>query len=81
VMHNVLFLRSPTKEKYLRWLAQAYPRYLPAYERAYSGRVYLSGRYRDHVREMVQRLRRKHGLTGHSYDDPKPPAQQMALWS
>jgi DNA repair photolyase len=82
VMHNVLFLRSPTKEKYLRWLAQAYPRYLPAYERAYSGRVYLSGRYRDHVREMVGRLRRKHDLAGSAYDvSTEQVGQQMALWS
>jgi DNA repair photolyase len=81
VMHNVLFLRSPTKEKYLRWLAQAYPRYLKAYEHAYAGRVYLSGRYRDHVREMVGRLRRKHGLGGDAEDSVRATEQQMALWS
>ena len=81
VMHNVLFLRSPTKEKYLRWLARAYPQYLKAYEHAYAGRVYLGGRYRDHVRDVVGRLRRKHGLTGHSYDLERAPAEQMALWS
>jgi DNA repair photolyase len=81
VMHNVLFLRSPTKEKYLRWLAQAYPRYLKAYEHAYAGRVYLSGRYRNHVREMVGRLRRKHGLGGDAEDSVRATEQQMALWS
>src|SRR5437867_844170 len=56
---NVLFLRSPTKEKYLRWLAAEHPRYLEAYERAYAGRVYLHGRYPDRLKEMVRRLRRK----------------------
>jgi len=81
MMHNVLFLRSPTKEKYLRWLARTFPRYLQAYERAYAGRVYLGGRYREHVREMVGRLRRKHGLTGHSEEEWRPPEEQMALWS
>jgi DNA repair photolyase len=81
VMHNVLFLRSPTKEKYLRWLARAYPRYLKAYEHAYAGRVYLSGRYREHVRDIVARLRRKHGLAGNSYDADRAPQEQMALWS
>jgi DNA repair photolyase len=78
MMHNVLFLRSPTKEKYLRWLAGAFPRYLKAYEHAYAGRVYLSGRYREHVRDLVVRLRRKHGLVGPSHEDMPPPAQQMA---
>jgi DNA repair photolyase len=82
MMHNVLFLRSPTKEKYLRWLATAFPRYLKAYEHAYAGRVYLSGRYREHVRELVLRLRRKHGFVGRSDEDgPSAPAEQMALWS
>jgi DNA repair photolyase len=81
MMHNVLFLRSPTKEKYLRWLAAAFPRYLQAYERAYTGRVYLSGRYREHVRDLVGRLRRKHGLLGHSEEELRPPQEQLALWS
>jgi len=79
---NVLFLRSPTKEKYLRWLAADYPRYLEAYERAYAGRVYLNGPYRDRLKEMVGRLKRKHGF--HEKDgDGRSPAgvpEQMRLW-
>jgi DNA repair photolyase len=81
MMHNVLFLRSPTKEKYLRWLADTFPRYLRAYEHAYAGRVYLSGPYREHVRAMVSRLRKKHGLDGHSEEELRPPEEQMALWA
>lgn len=80
MMHNVLFLRSPTKEKYLRWLARAFPRYLEAYQRAYAGRVYLAGRYREHVRALVARLRDKHGLVGHDEEDYPPPPQQLAFW-
>jgi DNA repair photolyase len=81
MMHNVLFLRSPTKEKYLRWLESAFPRYLPAYESAYRGRVYLTGRYRQHVRALVGRLRRKHGLSGYSEEEFPTPPQQLAIWS
>ena len=81
MMHNVLFLRSPTKEKYLRGLAAAFPRYLEAYERAYAGRVYLGGRYRDHVRALVARLRRKHGFVGHTEEELRPPEEQMPLWT
>ena len=66
---NILFLRSPTKEKYLRWLAAEYPRYLEAYERAYAGRVYLHGPYCDRLREMVGRLKRKHGFHDRDGDD------------
>ncbi len=59
---NVLFLRSPTKEKFFRWLEREFPRYREAYARAYDGRVYLRGAYRDRLGEKVQRLARKHGF-------------------
>jgi len=59
---QLLFLRSPTKEKYLRWLAAEFPRYLEAYRQAYDGRVYLGGRYRDRIRALMARLRQAHGL-------------------
>jgi DNA repair photolyase len=58
----VLFLRSPTKEKYLRWLEAEFPRLLDAYRAAYHGRVYLRGGYRRRIEERVRRLREKHGL-------------------
>jgi DNA repair photolyase len=79
---NVLFLRSPTKEKYLRWLGAEYPRYLEAYERAYAGRVYLHGPYRDRLSDMVRRLKRKHGFMEENGDDRGPAAapEQLGLW-
>ena len=78
---NVLFLRSPTREKYLRWLEAEFPRYLEAYRRAYEGRVYLRGPYRQRIDEMLRRLRRKHG-----FEEPRPFRQyegravQLALF-
>jgi DNA repair photolyase len=79
---NVLFLRSPTKEKYLRWLGAEYPRYLEAYERAYAGRVYLHGSYRDRLSDLVRRLKRKHGFMEENGDDRGPAAapEQLGLW-
>jgi len=59
---NLLFLRSPTREKYLRWLSASFPEHLDAYLRAYRGRVYLGGRYREGVLRRVRRLRLKHGF-------------------
>lgn len=80
---NVLFLRSPTKEKYLRWLAAEFPQYLEAYRRAYAGRVYLGGRYRRWLEERLSRLRDRHGFT-HREAEPEwartPPAEQFRLW-
>ncbi len=83
---TLLFLRSPTKEKYFRWLEAEFPRYLEAYRRAYDGRVYLGGVYRARIRGLVERLRCKHGFD--SVPDDKgatarfdlPPAQ-LSLWS
>ena len=80
---NVLFLRSPTREKYLRWLAAEFPRYLEAYQRAYAGRVYLGGRYRRWIDERLSRLRAKHGF-GPRDDEPAwsapARAEQLGLW-
>jgi DNA repair photolyase len=82
MFHNILFLRSPTKEKYLRWLAEAFPRHLQAYERAYAGRVYLDGRYAEWLRARVRRLRAKHGFEDAFPREPAParPAVQLPLW-
>jgi DNA repair photolyase len=80
---GTLFLRSPTREKYLRWLAAEFPRYLEAYQRAYAGRVYLGGRYRRWIDERLARLCASHGFDRR--DDelawiPPRRAQQLDLW-
>jgi DNA repair photolyase len=59
---NILFLRSPTREKFLAWLRQEFPRYLPAYERAYAARAYVGGAYERRIGAMLERLRAKHGF-------------------
>jgi len=66
---NVLFLRSPTKEKFLRWLAAEFPGYLEAYRRAYGERVYLRGPYRDRIEARVRALKEKHGFVPAERDD------------
>jgi DNA repair photolyase len=78
---NVLFLRSPTKEMYLRWLRQEFPRFVPAYEHAYENNAYLKGRYRDAIDERVKRLKKKHGfLSGRDLPEEPGPATQRTLW-
>jgi len=76
---NVLFLRSPTKEKFLRWLAAEFPAYTEAYSDAYSERVYLRGRYRDTIDARVRALRTKHGFLDRD-DDDRPDPEQMSLF-
>ncbi len=78
---NVLFLRSPTREKYLRWLETDFPRYLEAYRKAYQGRVYLGGAYRQRIRERLFRLQEKHGFeTSDGEEDEPRPARQLLLF-
>lgn len=82
---NVLFLRSPTKEKYLRWLEAEFPRYLEAYRRAYADRAYLGGRYRHWIDERIGRLREKFGFVSRNEAQPargrQQRAEQLRLWN
>jgi DNA repair photolyase len=79
---QVLFLRSPTREKYLRFVEAEFPRYLEAYRNAYQGRVYLGGRYRERIRGTIARLKAKHGFVDGDDEDegPPKPAEQLPLW-
>jgi DNA repair photolyase len=81
----LLFLRSPTREKYLRWLASAFPRYLEAYEQAYATRAYLGGAYRQRLQALLERLRLQHGFQKAWSDEfeaarPAKP-RQLSLWA
>ena len=83
--HVLLFLRSPTREKYLRWLGSAFPRYLEAYEAAYSTRAYLGGAYRRRIDVLLERLRERHGLAKawseeRAAERPRR-AEQLPLWA
>jgi DNA repair photolyase len=80
---SLLFLRSPTREKYFDFLAAEFPRYLAAYRRAYAERSFLSGPYRQRVEAMVKRLREKHGLLSVGSAESgayAPPPRQLALF-
>jgi DNA repair photolyase len=78
---NVLFLRSPTREKYLRFVAAEFPRYLEAYQKAYDRRVYLGGAYRRRVHDMLDRLKQRHGFDAPAREeDASSPARQLLLF-
>jgi DNA repair photolyase len=79
---SLLFLRSPTREKYFDFLAREFPRYLEAYERAYAGRAFLVGPYRQRIEATVRRLREKHGFgpTLEGDDAYTAPPRQLGLF-
>jgi DNA repair photolyase len=77
---NILFLRSPTKEKYLRWLEAEFPQHVAPYSRAYSTRVYLGGRYRDRLAATVALLKQRHGFADARDQGEDRRPLQLALW-
>ena len=77
---NILFLRSPTKEKYLRWLETEFPQHVAPYSRAYATRVYLGGRYRDRLATIVASLQRRHGFADARDQAEERRAVQHPLW-
>jgi DNA repair photolyase len=81
---NLLFLRSPTRERFMAWLAEAAPERVAAYERAYGRGAYLDRATRERLMARVDRLRVRHGLAGvRALDEwaPGGPAQQLPLWT
>ena len=80
---NVLFLRSGTRETFMRFLAIEFPRLVPEYERLYQGSAYARP---DYVREVEQRVRRLAAEAGLSArrradrPDQSGPRQLSLVW-
>lgn len=83
VSWRLLFLRSPTRETYLAWLAREFPRLLPAYRRAYGRKSHLGGSYERRVGAIVNRARARHGLAGETFGRGGRPGtpRQLGLWT
>jgi DNA repair photolyase len=83
VSWRLLFLRSPTREKYLGWLGCEAPRLLPAYERAYGGRSHLEGTRAERIAAVMERLRARYGLDGETFGacGRREAPRQLGLWA
>jgi DNA repair photolyase len=81
---GLLFLRSPTRERFLAFVEREFPRYAEAYRRAYAARTHLGGRYRERVAALVDRVAARHGLWRATLDDVfhggHSAAAQLRLW-
>jgi DNA repair photolyase len=81
---GLLFLRSPTRERFLAFLDREFPDLAAAYRTAYAGRVYLGGRYQQRVTDRIDRLAAKHGLTRRTVDADVTASRrssQLRLWA
>jgi DNA repair photolyase len=83
VWANLLNLRPGTREHFLSALADDYPDQLPAYERLYARRAYLSAGDTRPIRELVSELTRKHAIRDRRRTrlepEPEPEPEQLAL--
>jgi DNA repair photolyase len=75
-----LFLRSPTREKYLAWVEREEPRLLPAYLRAYGSGSRLKGAYTTRILATVDRLAARYGLTNEHMGPVRVPPRQLRLF-
>jgi DNA repair photolyase len=78
---RLLFLRSPTREKYLDWLGREFPRHLADYRSAYAGGPHLDGSYPEAVGATMERLRHRYRLHERTFArrGPERP-RQLELW-
>jgi len=59
---GLLFLKPCAKRVFLPFLERHFPRLAPEYERLYRAGAFLRGEYADGIRELVARIRTRHGL-------------------
>jgi DNA repair photolyase len=80
---QLLFLRSPTRETFMAWLAQEFPDRVAAYSRAYGTRSHLDGAYPRRMRATLSRLRERHGLVEQAFGrrPSRQGARQLPLWA
>jgi DNA repair photolyase len=81
---GVLFLRSPTRERFLDFVEREFPRYAEGYRRAYARSAYPPERYRQRMTALVDRVAARHGLWRLTLDDVfhggPAAAAQLRLW-
>lgn len=71
VIGEALFLRSPTREVFLRSLQESFPSLVTEYRRRFAESAFLSPVDAERLRARVERLRVAHGLLGGRGDDAR----------
>lgn len=80
---NVVFLKDCAKQTFFPFLETHYPQLVRRYHERFDRDAYLRGAYPDVIRERVQRVRRRYGLTGGDQPQPEswPEDAQLTLFS
>ena len=62
VYANSLFLKDSSAKVFLPFVREHFPELVPAYEKRYSGRAFVSRAYAGRIADMVDRYREKYGI-------------------
>ena len=80
---HVLFLKPCAQRVFFPFLAERFPQYLARYETSFSTSPFLRGAYPERIRELVNDIRKRVGISSRDLDrmkPPQPPGSQMALF-
>lgn len=75
---NVLFLKPSARRVFFPFIEKSFPQYLAPYRRAYAGRAYLGGAYRDKIRQRVNEIRQRVGIARRDLERTNPPRPQSS---
>ena len=80
---NVLFLKPCAQRVLFPFLAERFPQHLARYEKSFCRSPFLRGAYPERIRELVNDIRKRVGISSRDLDrmkPPQPPGSQMALF-
>ena len=86
VFTNPLFLKPCSAAVFIPFLEKEFPQLLASYKQRYADRAYLPKSYGDRIRDLMKKLRDKHGMSGrydrynhveHAVEDSPP---QLSLF-
>jgi DNA repair photolyase len=79
---NPLFLKPCSAQVFMPFLEESFPHLVERYRRRYTDRAFVSSEYRRYIRDLLSRLRRKHGMATDRTEEKSaaPQADQLALF-
>ena len=80
---NVLFLKPTAQRVFFPFVAEIFPEYLAHYQNSFSNNAFLRGAYPERMRQLVNEIRKRVGITSRDLErmkPPQPPGSQMALF-
>ncbi len=70
---NVLFLKPAAQRVFFAFLSERFPEHLLRYRTSYGAGAYLKGKYPERIRELVQRIRERTGISARNLEQIQPP--------